>query len=1638
MNVLTKIFSSDSHTTENVEVILVDAKKIENETIISQTEYNEQQIADNLLPTCQSKEPEVEIVENSNNSSDLVNTDNNAAQTMSEVVHNIPDVMENSVKSKEDLNMLESNEIKSTNKVEACEIDNITTKDVVSTEDEQNESENVCDKLISEIPNEKLENLQTKAIPSKLNDLSANIQTEIEQSSDETSNLLNTINLPTVVLELTEDNLVDDKKVSKSSSEEKNQLSNKHLEISNEIETPVDESSSELNEKIVELIDNSEEEIKKDEDVKIENLQIPSCLEDKYREMHEEVKECLASEVEVEPTCILNENIVELSKLETVKETEAEHSNSMLVKDNIHESSTKNEDEVETIININDLNLDNTRPEKDVLNADVIKIEESESNSSKQESETVNNSEQKIPDIAKEYSCKETENQENKLFQESTEDIAEKKIEFDNKEPNKTVELPNISNETLNIKEADVVEDAALQNIEASVVSEISLSTTNCVETEESNTTVQCDDEDESNSTMQCDEKDKSNNAMECTEKEESNTTMQCAEKDENNSTMEYTEKDESNTMKCTEKDESNITMLYAAKLEYNSAIEYAEEDESNAASQCAERDESNRAVECLEKEESNGAKQFAEGESITATQYLENNESNITMQFAEKEENNSSIQCVERASNKKNVAEDVETKEHLAESSVSVISVKANLENKFISERQTENVPEFIKDISTHNTEIYLKLEQNEFHAPVTEGKTETVECTESIEACNFVPENLDNDLQNKEESPIMSQEYISDESSKSSADNRVEIIIESDLKDEKDVHVFESISENVTEHLESTECSNTIIETRESESDENLETRTEQIGEVFREDVESMQNEISAQLQEFSTLNVKDNIIDESNADDLQDNLESRIINEAVNSIIEKPLDTVIFLDESELLKESFSNSEDVLDSTKIDLCDDTEQAVKAILNPILSDEVIEDNCQVTEDVPVKKILNINSSDTEAVDKLNNVVESSSENIIRPENLEVLNKVLTIEVDDIQSETYETSNDEPVDDLDESKPEYSSRISKDEDLKMTITKQKPEESHSILKIYNPEDVKDSIPKLRIKTTQQDSMEVVPKLNLKAMKSSDSQNSPKRIFRNSPKSSDSHSPKLRNNSPTSTKSSRKPELLSPLKLTIKPVVRPEEMQSKPSPKITIKPITKPEDKNEEDKIIETSKNSPKLKILLLKSEDHQSSETPHNPKITIKPITKTDEDVAIEQARNNPKITIKPIPKPEDDVIKTVKTTNRSTKTEPESTRPNPKVTIKPVVKTDKDLDAPKVNPKVTIKPIIKPEEETAKSRANDYSIETSRHSPKITIKPIIKPEEEEDCSKGSPKITIKPIVKPEEESEISHHSPKITIKPILKTVDDIADTLWTNPKVTIKPIIKPDDDAHSPKIIIKPIPKPPETSELNPKIPTKPMFKETEIENPKITIKPIQKHHEHAEVVSPRITIKPIVKPSDEDSECSSVKSRSKKSPEKSQTDDSTLIDFEDQIKQERIVLKIQKNIIPTPTSSRKREFPEDEEKSEKLGRIKLKFSKEGGHTKIVSNKELKRQYQENLEEIDSKRSKIENDPLDDVIEIVPVFETKEKEVPKETENVIEAACKDDPLDKIPVFEITPESAAAMKNTNLVSTNVPATAGG
>lgn len=383
----------------------------------------------------------------------------------------------------------------------------------------------------------------------------------------------------------------------------------------------------------------------------------------------------------------------------------------------------------------------------------------------------------------------------------------------------------------------------------------------------------------------------------------------------------------------------------------------------------------------------------------------------------------------------------------------------------------------------------------------------------------------------------------------------------------------------------------------------------------------------------------------------------------------------------------------------------------------------------------------------------------------------------------------------------------------------------------------------------------------------------------------------------------------------------------------------------------------------------ILKIYDPTETELNHEqiPKLIIKSSSLITSDDCIAESTTSseepviPRITIKPI-------ISPVQTEHQH----------SPKITIKPIKPPPDDDEqcSPRTSsPRITIKPIIKPETlSPLKLTLRPYpKVEDVLSSPKLNIKPIIKPSDEMSVTEThhSPKITIKPIIKPPDEYQTEEkHSPRITIKPIVKPIEEYTRSEQP-PRITIKPIIKPPEDLEESETSIAPI---------HPPI--------------KLNIKPVVKPIECS--LSPKITIKPVPKP-----------------PElKNETME--LIDFEDQIKQERIVLKIPKNI-------------KKDQETEKLGKIKVKLSKEDGLAHIVPSTSLKRSASEEREH-EAKYMKTETGS-DLTISLVSSSPSVSPSYLKNDLNdftvmpvpqVLPDDDSVDPLAEIPVFEITLESAS------------------
>ncbi|KAK9721313.1 hypothetical protein QE152_g21623 [Popillia japonica] len=532
--------------------------------------------------------------------------------------------------------------------------------------------------------------------------------------------------------------------------------------------------------------------------------------------------------------------------------------------------------------------------------------------------------------------------------------------------------------------------------------------------------------------------------------------------------------------------------------------------------------------------------------------------------------------------------------------------------------------------------------------------------------------------------------------------------------------------------------------------------------------------------------------------------------------------------------------------------------------------------------------------------------IAEVSSTTVVyiaRPTNQRVNYRITSTEVQKSRNEPVKPllievgapmemeSNSQLQSNIDISTSNYSSKISENEDLKMTITKHKIEstskaevpatnETHSILKIYDPKDTVNSKKSQKIKEA------TVPKLIIKLIVKSQS-------------------------SPT-------------------PSAKIEEVERETVPKLFIRNM----------------------------SLNRQGSP---------KPIAKTDE----ESSTSGPKITIKPIIKPPQEEL-----------------CHSPKIAIKPVIKPDDCQSEMVHNPCITIKLISKPDD-TKEYTTSD--VQTSR----ITIKPV----RTEGCNSPKQEMLLK--IKPVRTEGCN--SPKQEM--LLKRTADIDDADWSHsPRITIKPILKPEEHKSNLKQDQK-------SKQDEFKLDKKEGSPQNNcldvdlsghcVKKKRVPIKEIQSTKFKCLYFKSPITIKPVVKPVENEGE--SIE----------------LIDFEDQIKQERIVLKINKNSMAK--DSRKRGSTEE---IEKLAKIKLKFSKKGGHAHIISEQsKLKRALEESIA-CDQKRTKFESDdltitPIDaDAKKTEKVVDIKD-DVNITPINPTNRSMFEDSLEKIPIFEITLESA-------------------
>ncbi|CAG9827391.1 unnamed protein product [Diabrotica balteata] len=344
------------------------------------------------------------------------------------------------------------------------------------------------------------------------------------------------------------------------------------------------------------------------------------------------------------------------------------------------------------------------------------------------------------------------------------------------------------------------------------------------------------------------------------------------------------------------------------------------------------------------------------------------------------------------------------------------------------------------------------------------------------------------------------------------------------------------------------------------------------------------------------------------------------------------------------------------------------------------------------------------------------------------------------------------------------------------------------------------------------------------------------------------------------------------------------------------------------------------------------KSKKHRKSERSDNfEELTI------NVDVSEKEKTYSPKVTIKPIKVPDEEVSTTTSITSES-----EISKGSLKMTI--TKQSDNTHSILKISDQEHSEAVLDPDEEPIPKLIIKPKIQQveQQHSPKMSTRSSKHSPTSSSQSAISPRITIKPVVK-QQEQPVSPLKIKINTKANTKITGKDEES---NKKMSIKSAAKSNEDAEqlqSPRITIKPIPKPDSEKETN----------------PRLTIKPIKKSeedmaNEEKERTSPKITIKPIVKPQELESAPSQE---------------------EEEVK-ERIVLKINKGNLPvSPTKDpKKREHPTDEDKSERLAKITVKFSKEGGHHIVQQGDDnpLKRHQEELPVPEKNKKQKVDTDAV------------------------------------------------------------------
>lgn len=396
-----------------------------------------------------------------------------------------------------------------------------------------------------------------------------------------------------------------------------------------------------------------------------------------------------------------------------------------------------------------------------------------------------------------------------------------------------------------------------------------------------------------------------------------------------------------------------------------------------------------------------------------------------------------------------------------------------------------------------------------------------------------------------------------------------------------------------------------------------------------------------------------------------------------------------------------------------------------------------------------------------------------------------------------------------------------------------------------------------------------------------------------------------------------------------------KPAKRPAPCDS--IPKVTIKPLIPPPIEKMTIKLNKSHDTNTENKCEI---EPPSHSET--IPKMTIKigksPECSSEYDENNCQEENPLKLTIK---------LNKVHENSSESKIDTLSDASNIPKSSKRTIQKIEALSEPHV-PKLTIR--LPQENELRLTERSD-----SPAVPRLTIKPIMKPDDHVSV----PKVSIKPIPKPSEESTLMHsveNEPENTtsLKMVLKSrskPDEVS-----LPRLNIKPVVRPDADTPTLNDWY-------ENATSRSSKSQERTISELDIHNPlKLTIKPITENIDRPlEIItsspsksspsfqesgldSPRIILKINKTTQGATSEILTEKCHKKTDSEHSRSETDSPSNLEQVIPKLTIKLAQEQNVDSKEENCRE---PVENERNlnSPLGRIKLKFTKEGSQTKVVN---------------------------------------------------------------------------------------------